>query len=385
MKQYLCPIIAATVTLLNGFHNSNIAPWGKFVRNEQNVLDYVGGEVDVWDELDCDLLNRFLIIDLCKLHKYHDIQHCFWLYPECNLEHPIIPDECVVFSKSVVVDETAEGEEAVEEDEDIPAEVVVGEADEEDEDVHTDVEADEEDEDVQTDVEVDEGLEKDSVSNVHSDSYESAEDSIYRPSPIVSSDDEEVTPIVAEIRKNCKLIQMKPITAAPTQTLRLAPITQGQPNINLRNPPYRPPGPISGSRHNYRGSTRRKLPTRGGLSIRPPAVFTGPTASSPTTVRPTVPFGPSYTTDPFHGQTASSGPISAASPFHGANGSSGAISASRPFQGASSSSQTTIRPSGTSGPTPAARPLQGASAGTANRFMQFIPTPGIHPHQPKKT
>ncbi|KAJ1380238.1 hypothetical protein SESBI_46182 [Sesbania bispinosa] len=224
---------------------------GKLLRNEQNVLEYVGGEVDVWDELDCDLLNRFLIIDLCKLHKYHDIQHCFWLYPERNLEHPVIPDECVVFSKVAVVDETGDGdinssveiivvevaakdpdeeedvesrvevlveepaeedeeipaevplEQPAEEDEDIPVEDVVEQAAEEDEDIPAEVvveQAAEEDEDIPADVVVDEGLEEDSVSDVHSDSYESAEDSIYRPSPIVSTDNEEVTPIVVEIR-----------------------------------------------------------------------------------------------------------------------------------------------------------------------------------------
>ncbi|KAJ1400868.1 hypothetical protein SESBI_29167 [Sesbania bispinosa] len=152
----------------NGSHNSNIAPWGKLLRNEQNVLEYVGGEVDVWEELDCDLLNSSVeIIDVEVVAKDPDEEE----YVESRAE--------------VVV------EEPVEEDEEIYAEVVVEKPVEEDEDILTDVV-------------VDEGLEEDSVSNVHSDSYESAEDSIYRPSPIVSIDDEEVTPIVAEIRSKKK-------------------------------------------------------------------------------------------------------------------------------------------------------------------------------------
>ncbi|KAJ1440689.1 Zinc finger, GRF-type [Sesbania bispinosa] len=129
--------------------------------------------------------------------------------------------------------------------------------------------------------------------------------------------------------------------------------------------------------------TTRLLPTRGGLSIRPHVGFTGPSASSPTTIRPTGTPGPTSTADPFHGPSASSDPISAARPFQGANASSGPISAARPFQGATSSSPTTVRPSGTSGPISAAGPFQGASAGTTNRFMQFIPTLGIRPPPPK--
>ncbi|KAJ1433263.1 hypothetical protein SESBI_06206, partial [Sesbania bispinosa] len=170
---------------------------GKLLRNEQRVLEYVGGEVDVWEDLECDILNRFVIIDLCKLHKYHDIQHCYWLYPERDLdlglreirkdhdsdivdmclaskhnngeieiffEHPIIPDECVVFSKVVVGENT-------------------GEMDAEMEDVSPV-------EDSPDDVVVEEGVEE--------------EDSLYRPSPIVSEDDEEESPVVAEIRSKKK-------------------------------------------------------------------------------------------------------------------------------------------------------------------------------------
>ncbi|KAJ1388026.1 hypothetical protein SESBI_39487 [Sesbania bispinosa] len=59
---------------------------GKLMRNEDNELDYIGGEVDVWEDLDSDYLSRILIIDLCKLHNYHRIDHCYWLSPEKPLE-----------------------------------------------------------------------------------------------------------------------------------------------------------------------------------------------------------------------------------------------------------------------------------------------------------
>ncbi|KAJ1384595.1 hypothetical protein SESBI_42424 [Sesbania bispinosa] len=184
---------------------------GKLLRNEQRVLEYVGGEVDVWEELECNIMNRFVIIDLCKLHKYHDIQHCYWLNPERDLdlglreirkdhdsdivdmclaskhnngeieiffEHPVIPDECVVFSKVVVGENT--GEMAVEMEDVSPVE------------------------DSPDDVVVEEGVEEGTLSDIHSDSYESAEDSLYRPSSIVSEDDEEDSPVVAEIRSKKK-------------------------------------------------------------------------------------------------------------------------------------------------------------------------------------
>ncbi|KAJ1404171.1 hypothetical protein SESBI_26768 [Sesbania bispinosa] len=59
---------------------------GKLMRNEDNELDYIGGEVDVWEDLDSDYINRFMIIDLCKLHHYRRIDHCYWLSPEKSLE-----------------------------------------------------------------------------------------------------------------------------------------------------------------------------------------------------------------------------------------------------------------------------------------------------------
>ncbi|KAJ1394772.1 hypothetical protein SESBI_33896 [Sesbania bispinosa] len=191
---------------------------GKFLRNEQRVLEYVGGEVDVWDYLECDILNRFVIIDLCKLHKYHHIEHCYWLYPERDLdgglseirkdhdsdivdmclaskhnngeievffEHPVIPDNYVVFSKVVMAEKTGE---MASEMEDVSHVEVAGEMEEYRPD----------------DVVVEEALEEGTVSDIGSDSYESAEDSLYRPSPIVSEGDEEDSPVVAEIRSKKK-------------------------------------------------------------------------------------------------------------------------------------------------------------------------------------
>ncbi|KAJ1399946.1 hypothetical protein SESBI_29924 [Sesbania bispinosa] len=54
------------------------------------------------------------------------------------------------------------------------------------------------------DVVVEEALEEGTVSDIGSDSYESAEDSLYRPSLIVSEVDEEDSPVVAEIRSKKK-------------------------------------------------------------------------------------------------------------------------------------------------------------------------------------
>ncbi|KAJ1403289.1 hypothetical protein SESBI_27437 [Sesbania bispinosa] len=227
---------------------------GKLLRNEQRVLEYVGGEVDVWEEIDCDLLNRFLIIDLCKLHKYHDIQHCYWLYPERDLdlglreirkdcdadivdlclaskhnngeievffEHPVIPDERVVFSKVVVDENTgvvAEdssvevvgqepgkggtdtsvevvGEEHVERDGVSPVDVIVEEAADMEEVSHVEVV-------------VQEGTEREELSPVEVAVEESAEMEEENHDDVVveevSKDDDEDSPIVAEIRSKKK-------------------------------------------------------------------------------------------------------------------------------------------------------------------------------------
>ncbi|KAJ1375719.1 hypothetical protein SESBI_50700, partial [Sesbania bispinosa] len=85
------------------------------------------------------------------------------------------------------------------------------------------------------------------------------------------------------------------VSVAPTQTTRLAPMGQGRPNNNFSNTPYRPYGLIAttSARPNYKGTTRRKLSTRGGLSIRPHAGGAGPSASSsPSVVSPTSAVGP---------------------------------------------------------------------------------------------
>ncbi|KAJ1406200.1 hypothetical protein SESBI_25268 [Sesbania bispinosa] len=497
---------------------------GKLLRNEQRVLEYVGGEVDVWEELECDLLNRFLIIDLCKLHKYHDIQHCYWLYPEIDLdlglreirkdhdsdivdlclaskhnngeievffEHPVIPDECVVFSKVVMGENTVQmaedssvevvGEEPGKGDKDTshveviieevadmedvsPVEVVVQEGTEREE-----LSPVEENHD---DVVVEEGVEEGTLSDIHSDSYESAEDSLYRPSPIVSEDDEEDSPIVAEIRskkkndvasrntdkgKNVVAESSKKkgknvvaessknkgknvvaessgrkgkkkvvdsskkrrvvtseesseddgegnpppsvgvghrqsyapnlnvggfpptpnqpvVSAEPTQTTRVAPMSQVRPNT-----PFRQPGLIhtTVARPTYRGSTRRKLPTRGGG------------LSSPTTAaNQTSAAGPFVGGNPSTRPSTIS-PTSAAGPYLGPSSSSRPTTISPtvvvgPFPGASASSPINLRPRGIAGPSSTAGPFQGASVSTCNRFMRFMPTPGFHPPPPKK-
>ncbi|KAJ1380544.1 Collagen triple helix repeat [Sesbania bispinosa] len=125
------------------------------------------------------------------------------------------------------------------------------------------------------------------------------------------------------------------------------------------------------------GTTRKKLPQEVDYQLGHMLGSLDQVHQAQLPVRPTGTPGPTSTAGPFHGPSASSGPISAARPFQGANASSGPISAARPFQGTTSSSPTTVRPSGTSRPTSVARPFREASARTANRFMQFISTPGI--------
>ncbi|KAJ1388099.1 hypothetical protein SESBI_39433 [Sesbania bispinosa] len=164
---------------------------GKFERNEENELDYTGGEVDVWEDLDSDLINRFLVIDLCKLHKYHMIDHCYWLSPEKNLEDGLrelrwdcdtdVLDMCEKEGaenvkesdqEGVVNQQNDGGEETNKEGRDIPAE---------DEQVWNIVVEDDNDQSIP---------EKEDGSKF-SDDYESVEDGPYRPPPIFSEDDDD--------------------------------------------------------------------------------------------------------------------------------------------------------------------------------------------------
>ncbi|KAK7397195.1 hypothetical protein VNO78_18362 [Psophocarpus tetragonolobus] len=152
---------------------------GKLLRNYQKVLEYVGGEIDVWEELECNLLNRFLIIDLCKLHKYHDIQHFYWLYPERDFDIGLreirkdydidITDLCLASKHNNEEIEVFFKHHVFQMNIKEPGE----------EDVESRVE----------DV-VEKGLEEDSFSDAYTDNYENVEDNLYRSSPIVSDGDE---------------------------------------------------------------------------------------------------------------------------------------------------------------------------------------------------
>ncbi|KAJ1376705.1 hypothetical protein SESBI_49659 [Sesbania bispinosa] len=425
---------------------------GKLLRNEQRVLEYVGGEVDVWEDLECDILNRFVIIDLCKLHKYHDIQHFYWLYPERDLdlglreirkdhdsdivdmclaskhnngeieiffEHPVIPDECVVFSKVVVGENTGEMAaemEDVSHVEDSPDDVVVEEGVEEG--VRRKMMLLEE-----TMIKgfrvVAESSKKKGKNVVAESSNKKGKNVVTESSKkkgknvVAESSKKKGKNVVAESsgRKGKKKVvdsskkrrvvtneesseddgegnpppsvgvghkqsyapnlndgvvgvgeglpptpNQRLVFAQPTQTPRVAPMSQVRPNT-----PFRQPGLIhtTATRPTYTGSTRRKLPTRGGgLSIRPHAE--GPRQNAPSIT------------------TTVANQTSAAGPFVGGNPSTRPTTISPsvvagPFQGATAS-----------GPSSAAGPFQGASASTCNRFMQFMPTPGFRPPPPKK-
>ncbi|KAJ1397598.1 hypothetical protein SESBI_31742, partial [Sesbania bispinosa] len=115
---------------------------------------------------------------------------------EVFFEHPVIPDECVVFSKVAVDENTGEmavdsGEELGAGDTDTSVEVVDEVTSEREELSHVEVV-------------VEEAAEREEEDMMMFDSYESAVDSLYRPSPIVSEDDEEESPIVAEVRSKKK-------------------------------------------------------------------------------------------------------------------------------------------------------------------------------------
>ncbi|KAJ1398220.1 hypothetical protein SESBI_31216 [Sesbania bispinosa] len=289
------------------------------------------------------------------------------------------------------------------------------------------------------DVVVEEALEEGTVSDIGSDSYESAEDSLYRPSPIVSEGDEEDSPVVAEIRskkkndvsarstdkgknvvadssnkkgknvvddsskrkgknvvddsskrkgKNVDAVTSsrkgkKKVVDSSKRRRAVTSEESSEDDGEVRpNTPFRQPGLIhtAAARPTYTGSTRRKLPTRGGgLSIRPHAG--GPrqnASSSPTTAANHTSAAGAFVGGNPSTRPTTINPTSVAGPYLGPSSSSRPTTISPsavagPFQGANAS-----------GPSSTAGPFQGASASTCTRFMQFMPTPGFRPPPPKK-
>ncbi|KAJ1380485.1 hypothetical protein SESBI_45969 [Sesbania bispinosa] len=64
---------------------------GKFLRDDKNVLEYVGGEIDVWEGLDVDTMCLWTPFDLCKEHGYVRFDSIWWHNPDFNLEKGLRP------------------------------------------------------------------------------------------------------------------------------------------------------------------------------------------------------------------------------------------------------------------------------------------------------
>lgn len=59
---------------------------GMLQRYKNGVLEYVGGEMDVWEELDSDTLNLFDLVAIVKSCRGHDnIEQFFWRVPNRDL------------------------------------------------------------------------------------------------------------------------------------------------------------------------------------------------------------------------------------------------------------------------------------------------------------
>ncbi|KAJ1384306.1 hypothetical protein SESBI_42653 [Sesbania bispinosa] len=64
---------------------------GKFVKDVKNGLEYVGGEIDVWEGLDVDTMCLWTPFDLCKEHGYVRFDNIWWHNPDFDLEKGLRP------------------------------------------------------------------------------------------------------------------------------------------------------------------------------------------------------------------------------------------------------------------------------------------------------
>lgn len=61
---------------------------GNFRRQENGLIEYEGGEICVWDRIEPDYCNTFLLEDLTKhCRHYHGFEHIWWLDPERGFEN----------------------------------------------------------------------------------------------------------------------------------------------------------------------------------------------------------------------------------------------------------------------------------------------------------
>ncbi|KAJ1399391.1 hypothetical protein SESBI_30325 [Sesbania bispinosa] len=57
-----------------------------FLGRQEGVLRYIGGEMCVWEGLDIDTINKFIVETLCKEHYYRRFERIYWLKPGRHLE-----------------------------------------------------------------------------------------------------------------------------------------------------------------------------------------------------------------------------------------------------------------------------------------------------------
>ncbi|KAJ1414566.1 hypothetical protein SESBI_18816 [Sesbania bispinosa] len=57
-----------------------------FLGRQEGVLQYIGGEFCVWEGLDIDTINKFTVETLCKEHYYRRFEKIYWLKPGRDLE-----------------------------------------------------------------------------------------------------------------------------------------------------------------------------------------------------------------------------------------------------------------------------------------------------------
>ncbi|KAJ1378134.1 proteoglycan 4-like [Sesbania bispinosa] len=57
-----------------------------FLGRQEGVLRYIGGEFCAWEGLDIDTINKFTVETLCKEHYYRRFEKIYWLKPGRDLE-----------------------------------------------------------------------------------------------------------------------------------------------------------------------------------------------------------------------------------------------------------------------------------------------------------
>ncbi|KAJ1406095.1 hypothetical protein SESBI_25355 [Sesbania bispinosa] len=64
---------------------------GKFVKDEKQGLEYVSGEIDVWEGVNVDTMCLWTPSDMCKEHGYIRFDNIWWNNPDFDLEKGLRP------------------------------------------------------------------------------------------------------------------------------------------------------------------------------------------------------------------------------------------------------------------------------------------------------